>query len=193
MTHPIWQQLINGPNSATMLRASSQQVAYGLTKLLGQTITSSIPEIRQVAVEQLSRTGKQARSDEVGVYLKIESELGGAALVRCRMSLVDLLAPPTAGTPAGLGPLQRSALAEVGNLMLAYFLNALAELSANPSQLFPSPPIVAVDMLRALLNVMLTAPATSRGELLLIETLFNDMGGNNQLHMWVLPNLAERG
>ena len=71
------------------------------------------------------------------------------------MYLADWLLQARPGTTSRLGPLEYSALAETGNVVLSSFLNALAQFSNSSLQ--PSPPTVMVDSPAALLEVALAS------------------------------------
>jgi chemotaxis protein CheC len=131
-------------------------------------------------------------SEMVGVYFKMRGDLGGQAMLMLPLSsalnLADLLMEEAPGTSTSLGEVERSALAEAGHLMVAYFLNAMAVLTGKP--LRPSPPAVMVDMLGSILSVLATAVGVESNELMIIETILQDVEGLVEARFWVLPDLA---
>ena len=130
----------------------------------------------------------------VGVYLQMQGELGGQAMLIMTLSsalhLADLLMEQALGTATSLGDMESSALAEAGHLMVAYFLNAMAVLTGKP--LRPSPPGVMVNMLGAIVSVLATCVGEESDELMIIETVLQDAEGLVKAHFWVLPDLASQ-
>jgi chemotaxis protein CheC len=112
-------------------------------------------------------------SEMVGIYLLMKGDLSGQAILifplASALNLADALLDAPLGTSSSLGDLECSALAEAGNLTVSYFLNAMAALTGIP--LRPSPPAVMVDMLGAILNVVITSLAATSDDLLMIETV----------------------
>jgi chemotaxis protein CheC len=132
----------------------------------------------------------------IGVYLLIGGGLRGQAILilplPSALNLVDLLMGEPPGTATELGEMERSALGEVGNLIVSYFLSAVADLVGMPQLLRPSPPAVMVDMLGAILDVIITPVAAVRDDLLIVETAFEGVQGTVQARFWVLPDPALR-
>ena len=191
----IWNDIIAGPGAERMLNAALENVASGLSKMAGQIIYHTMPEINLLTFDRVTARYNDLEAETVGVYLEIQSGLHGWALLMLplafALNLADWVMNKPQGTATGLGQIEKSALAEVGNVTLAYFLNALAVLTHRPEILMPSPPFVMVDMLGAILEVILTPMAASRDDLLIIETNLQDKAEAMQACFWVLPQLAE--
>jgi chemotaxis protein CheC len=128
----------------------------------------------------------------VGIYLLMQGDLNGQAIMifplDSALNLADLLLDAPPGTATSLGELERSALAEVGNLTVSYFLNAMSALTGKP--LRPSPPAVMVDMLGAILDVVAVSAAATSDELLIVETMLQEPDGDVQGRFWVMPDPA---
>jgi len=114
------------------------------------------------------------------------------------LNLADVLLAVPPGTSTHLGEMERSALAEAGNLVVSYFLNAVATFLKKPRLLQPSPPTVMVDMLGAILDVVMTPVAVVSDDLMIVEAAFtpgtSTNGGSDraiQVHFWVLPDAAQ--
>ena len=104
------------------------------------------------------------------------------------MYLADWLLELRPGTTTTLNDLERSALAEMGNLTLSSFLNAIANLTGTP--LTPSPPAVRVDMLATLLQAAVTLLAEHADDLLILETDFINSQSDLLIQFWLLPDLT---
>ena len=100
--------------------------------------------------------------------------------------LVDLLMEVAPGTTSELDDLTRSALAEIGNVMLAGFLNAVSESTGRSAR--PSPPAVVVDMHGTLMDLLASSVAAVSDEMMFIETVFKDADKVIEVCFWVLPD-----
>jgi chemotaxis protein CheC len=187
----IWHGLIAGPQAGETLRAAMECVAQGLSDMAGQIIIHNVPKIRKIPISQVATQAGAPEAEIVGIYLQMESGLQGRVILILplgfALNLVDLVMELSPGTSSSLGLMERSVLAEVGNLTLSYFLNAVSELSGQSEMLQPSPPAVIVDMLAAILNLFIASAAAVSDDLLIIETVFMDIARTVQFRMWMLP------
>jgi chemotaxis protein CheC len=188
----IWNRLTNGFDSGLWLNITMKHVARGLSGMVGKDITNNPSQVQSVPIAQVATRAGDPEMATVGVYLKLESDLCGWAVLILplaqALNLVDLTMGAPPGTATNLGPTERSALGETGNLMVSYFLNAVAKLAGTLNPLRPSSPAVAVDMMGAILNLMVTPVATSGDDVLIIETLFEDAARALQVRFWVSPD-----
>jgi len=188
----IWNRLISGPRAESLLDIVMWRVACGLSSMVGRTISNDTSRVERVPIAQVATRAGDPETEMIGVYLVIKSGLRGQAILilplTSALNLVDLLMEAPPGTATDLGLMERSALGEVGNLMVSYFLSAVADLSGKPRLLRPSPPAVMVDMLGAILDVIVTPVAAVRDDLLIVETAFKDAQGTAQARFWVLPD-----
>ncbi|MEE8390221.1 MAG: hypothetical protein V3S14_05410 [Anaerolineae bacterium] len=192
----IWRNLVSGPHSEQVLDQVMWQVVSGLSEMTGQAISNDTPRVEKIPIAQVPARAGHPEAEMVGVYLVIGGGLCGQAIlilsVSSALNLVDLLMGEQPGTSTELGEMERSALAEIGNMTLSYFLNATAILANAPELLQPSPPAVMVDMLGAILDVVVTPVGAVRDDMLIVDTGFGDAAGNVQGHFWVLPDPAIR-
>ncbi len=189
-----WQNI--GPISrlSTLVCAAVQNAARGLSGMVGLPITTGTSQARVLHFNEMVRHLGDPESEMVGIYLLLKGDLTGQAILILPLSsalhLADVLMDVPMGSSTILGDMERSALAEVGNLTVSYFLNAMASLTGQP--LRPSPPAVMVDMLGALMDVVATPVAAVSDDLLIIETVLQDSEGALQARFWVLPDLASQ-
>jgi chemotaxis protein CheC len=190
----IWNHLIDGPRSDYMLRAAMWRVARGLSDLSGRTFSHGDPQITRVPISQVAAHAGDPETEQVGVYLVMSEGLYGQTLlilpIASALHLADLLLGDPLGTATELGVMERSALAEVGNLAASRFLNTMAAQNPQSKLMRPSPPAVMVDMLGAILNVIVTPVAAVRDDLLIIETDLHDTQLAVQGCFWVIPDPA---
>lgn len=189
-----WRDVGSVSRVEIMVSAALLNAARGLSELLKRPITTGTVQARVVNFGEMSTSVGHPESEMVGVYFRMQGDLGGQAILMLSLSsalnLADLLMEETPGTSTILGEMERSALAEAGHLMVAYFLNAMAVLTGKP--LRPSPPAVMVDMLGAILSVLATTVGAVSNELMIIETVLQDIEGLIEGRFWVLPDLASQ-
>ncbi len=190
----IWKRLINGPRGENALRTVMWRMACDLSNMVGRTISNGDPLVEAVPLPQIAMRTGDLEAEMVGVYLVMQSGLRGQALlilpVTCALRLADLLMNEPLGTATYLGEMERSVLAEIGNMAVSSFLNAVATNAGAAELLRPSPPAVMVDMLGAILDVIVTPVAAVRDDLLIIETALRDAKGVVQVRFWMLPDPA---
>lgn len=225
-----WFHALPKPETEEMLRGAVQHAAHGLSGMVGQTIRVEAMQVKTVPLAQVSVHAGNPETEMVGIYLLIRGGLEGQAILLLSrpsaLRLVNLLLGTSLGaTPsplaAGRDPmgdepeqqpeidwpdeLERSTLAEIGNLMVSYFLNTVADSLGKERLLYPSPPAVMVDMLGAMLDVIATPVAARSNELLVVscdlqaETTFirntdgnGDSGKGVQVLFWILPQPTMR-
>ncbi len=188
----FWNRLVSGSLSGHLLNLAMDNVALGLSSMMECQVVHTFPKIETIPITEVTTRAGAPEGETVGVYLRIESDPRGEALLILPMEsalhLVDFLMGAEPGKTTYLGMMQNSALAEVGNLVVSYFLNALADLSYEPEVLRPSPPAVIVDMLGVILNLIVATMVEVRDDLLVIETSFKDPDDLVNISLWILPD-----
>jgi chemotaxis protein CheC len=189
----IWNQLI-APESRQMLHVVMRRAAGSLSQLSSSSFNVDATWIERIPLSEVMNQSGDPESEMVGVYLRMEDGLDGHALLIFSLekacNIVDSLLGQAVGTTTSLESMEYSALAEIGNLTVSYFLNAMAELSDGSVMLRPTPPAVTVDMLGAILNTVVIPLAGMRDDLLIIGTTLKDASGSTQASIWMLPDHA---
>jgi chemotaxis protein CheC len=188
----FWNNVISGSESQSLLRAAMNHAAAGLSGMVGHPISIDVRGVATVPINEVATYAGGPEKEMVGVYLLIDGHAEGQAILILSLTdalyLVDMLMGMPPGTTTALDDLGRSALAEVGNLTLAAFLNTVGTLTGKP--LKPSPPAVVVDMLGAFLSVIAAPVAAHSDELVFAEAVFEDSGRTIQARFWILPHPA---
>jgi chemotaxis protein CheC len=129
-------------------------------------------------------------TEAVGIYLRAYGQMSGQLMLVVpylkALELADLIMGSPKGTTSHLGTLERSALAELGNLTGTYFLNALANLTGADTR--PSPPAVIVDMVGAILDILLTSSEGLSESVPMIQANFLRGQQEVQGSFWVIPD-----
>ena len=153
-----------------------------LAGLLGRSVDLSVPKAAAMALEQAVELTGPGETEVGAVLVPIVGDLDAVAL---------LLFPPADADAicALLGVDVRSdegasALGEIGNILCASYINALATMLGM--ELEPRPPQVAWDMLGAIIASVLLREATPDGALVLDSNLLVE-GESCSLSFLLLP------
>ncbi|HEX2924579.1 MAG TPA: chemotaxis protein CheC [Chloroflexota bacterium] len=165
--------------------------AAGLSSTLGRNIVIHASDVALRPIASVPSILGDPDDVVVGVYMAMGGDVKGHLLLLFSpaeaMGLVDMLMDMPRGTTKTLGPMERSALGEVGNLAGTFFVNALADMTHFGIQ--PSPPAVMVDMGAAVLDAPLVLLAQAAEEALVINTLFVDNRRQIDAALLVMPDL----
>jgi chemotaxis protein CheY-P-specific phosphatase CheC len=176
----------------SVLRLAVRHVASCLSDLMNRSISFSDLQLEVIPLDQLSSTACDPEAETVGVYLRLGDNLPGQALFILSLDdalyVVDWLLELRPGATTHLGAMESSALAELGNIALAAFLNIMAEFNGAPLRL--SPPAVIVDMLATTLEVIATYVGAVTDKVLVIKADFKDVHNSIGIKLWLLPDPA---
>ena len=164
--------------------------AKGFSGMLGQELTASEPEVSIVPLLSISSIVGGPEDEVVGIYLRAEGDLATQFMlvipIQKAIELVDLLMDQPVGSTQILGSLERSALAEVGNLTAAFFMNSIAAITGIP--LRPTPPAVMVDMAGAILDIIIATSGGLSDSIMMLKTKFILGAREVGTDFWVIPD-----
>ncbi len=175
---------------AKMADAGVRNAARGISSMIGEEISVGCPKISMVPIARITDLLGGPENEAVGIYLRTDRKLSGQMMMvipfNLAIELVDMMLGQPIGTTQTLGAMERSALAELGNMTGSYFLNAVADLTGLDGR--PSPPAVMVDMIGAILNILLATWDGVSENVLMIQATF--MRGERQAEasFWVIPD-----
>lgn len=129
--------------------------ATALSQMLGQEVQITLPEVRIMGYNEAIEWIGGPEAITAGVLVRIGGELSGIMLSVQPLEFVNLLLGSMFGRQISdyseLGHLERSALIEIGNIMISTFINALSGLAEIRLEL--TVPCLTVDMQGAILTV----------------------------------------
>jgi len=175
----------------TIASEGVNNAASGFSGMVGRKIQFGNPVARLVPLLSIPEIVGKPEDDAVGIYLRFMGDLMGQIMMivphQKALELVDLLTDLPQGTTQHLGPLERSALGELGNLCGSFFLNSMA--GKVNADFRPSPPAVVVDMIGAILEIVVVTTGGSSEHALLVQTNFMDGSRCVEADFWVIPDL----
>lgn len=133
--------------------------ATALSSMLGKPVRITLPEVRIMEYNEAIEWMGGPESVTAGVLMELGGEMNGIILSVQQLEFVNLLLEHILDNQVGdytqLQEMERSALVEVGNIMLSAFINALSALAGISVR--PTVPAFTVDMQGAILAVPMAA------------------------------------
>ena len=164
--------------------------AKGISQMVGKFVTVTEPVIRIIPFHEISSILGGPETETVGIYSKIDGKISGQMMMivpyKKSLELVDLMVGIPEGTTRELGKIEKSALAELGNLTGSYFLNAIADSTGFDTR--PSPPAVIVDMIGAILDILIATSDSLSDSVLMIQATFLHPDRDTEAEFWIIPD-----
>lgn len=175
---------------AELVSRGTDNAMSGLSQMVGSEISVNAFGLRRVPVAEIAGIVGGPDIMAVGIYLTVSGSADGHLMLmydpKIASAFVDLLMMQEVGTTTELGEMEHSALGEMGNVIGAFFLNALAD--ETGLDLHPSPPSVMTDMSGALLDVITADILLTADETYLVETTFAVEGQEISGVFFVIPS-----
>ena len=166
--------------------------AQGLSQMIGQDLSVHSPDVDMVPLADIPEILGGPDNDAVGVYLRIDGELIGQIMLvipyQQALEFCDMVMDVPSGTTTEFGRMERSALAEIGNLTGSFFLNAIYEITGLSSH--PSPPAVMVDMVGSILDVVIATMGAISDQIMMFKASFQIGERKIQADFWIIPDPA---
>ena len=177
---------------AVMAQAGISQAAKGFSGMVGRELSVSQPQVRLIPLADVPNMLGGPENEAVGIYLRAQGEMSGQLMLvlayEKALELVDLMMGEASGTTHTLGRIERSALAELGNLTGTFFINAVSAWVGFGAR--PTPPAVMVDMVGAILDVIVATHGGVGQQVLMLQVSFMDEARAVQADFWVIPDPA---
>ena len=150
--------------------------ANALSQLTNKKIMISVPEVKVAHLRKIVELAGPPENLVVSIYMNLMGDTQGSALLvfprQSAFTLVDILMKRPTGQTKFLKEIDYSALKEVGNILAGAFLTTLAEF-INIS-LIPSVPLMAYDMIGAILEALAIEYGSDSDHIFCIQTEFID-------------------
>ena len=175
---------------ADLVSKGTDNAMTGLSQMVGTDITVTAFALRRVPVAEIAMIFGGAETMAVGIYLEVSGHANGHLMLmydpKIATAFVDLVMMQEPGTTQELGEMETSALGEMGNIIGAFFLNALAD--ETGLDLRPSPPSVMTDMAGALLDIVTADILMTSDYTYLAESTFEVEGREISGVFFVIPS-----
>lgn len=147
-----------------------------ISNLLNLKVNMDVPKVAFLTFQELPMAISAEEETVVGIYLEVESDIGGSMMFLLKMESAHYLVNRLMGRPDDyaeeFNEMDLSAIKEIGNIISGSYLSALS--SMTNMVITASVPYLAIDMAAAILSV----PAIQFGQYgdnaLLIQTEFGD-------------------
>lgn len=147
-----------------------------ISNMLNLKVNMDVPKVEFMKVQELPTAISAEEETVVGIYLEVESDIGGSMMFLLKMGSAQYLVNHLMGRPDDyaeeFNDMDISAIKEIGNIISGSYLSALSTMTNMV--ITSSVPYLAIDMAGAILSV----PAIQFGQYgdnaLLIQTEFGD-------------------
>ena len=161
--------------------------ATALSQMMNKPVRITLPEVRIMAIEWIGGPEEVT----AGVLVKMSGDIGGIMLSVQKLELVNVVLNAMLGENIdnyeNLTELERSAMIEIGNIMISTFINALSGLADVNIKL--TVPAFAVDMQGAILTVPMAEYGGMSDYLMAIGGNFVCDGKEVPCHLILSPDL----
>ena len=180
-------------NKDSLLEVASigaSHAATALSKMVNKYIGISVPKVDIIPIEK-TIDSLSDRDVSVGIYIKISDEYPSYCLLlmneKNAFSLIDLLFDEQPNElDEYLSDMYKSALQEIGNIMMCSFLNSVAKL-LNIT-IIPGPPYIAHDEPVAIMDELLIELGRKTNDVVLFDIDFECNSGKTfDIKMFILP------
>ena len=147
-----------------------------ISNMLNLKVNMEVPKVEFLTFQELPTAISAEEETVVGIYLEVESDIGGSMMFLLKMESARYLVNHLMGRPDDyaeeFNEMDLSAIKEIGNIISGSYLSALSTMTNMV--ITSSVPYLAIDMAAAILSV----PAIQFGQYgdnaLLIQTEFGD-------------------
>jgi chemotaxis protein CheC len=129
--------------------------ATALSKLMNKKVTMPVPTVDWVDFQNVANFVGGPENIIVGILVSITGHIQGMMMflmtVDSAHAMADSVLSPAPTSGLEFTPMQRSAIEEIGNIMISSYLGSLSGLTNT--RIKPSIPYMSVDMANAILSV----------------------------------------
>ncbi len=147
-----------------------------MANMVNTKLDMQVPQVLLMSVEELPKAIGKEEDLIVGIYLEVEADIEGSMMFLLDMHSARFFVDKLMGTDQkdnfNFTEIELSALKEIGNIIAASYLSALASLTNM--MITPSIPYICIDMTAAILSVPATEFGMYGDNALLIESKFGD-------------------
>lgn len=170
----------------------SGNAATALASILGDTVAMDIPKVNIVDVNQAVEALGGPEKIAVCVLSKLGGEIDGLMMFLIQREFAPVILNGI-GFPCEKGcdqlsEMEQSAISEIGNILIASYVNSLAALAKL--NIKTSVPALCVDMVGALMSVPAIEMATVSDHIIFIQDNFLSDAQSITANMLLVPNIT---
>jgi len=178
-------------NWSKLASLGSTNALSGLSQMIGQEITINALNLEEVSIRSAPKLVGVADEPVVGIYLTFSGHRTGHVVLAFQPDVAFDLVDMAMGTPSGstrsLGAMEESVLGEIGNIVGAFFLNAVAD-NEGGLRIEPSPPRVVTDTADAVVGTVVAQALGKNLSLFVIRLAFSTPDRQIEGRFLVLPD-----
>lgn len=164
----------------------------GLSQMVGQELNVTSLDLKHVPAKEATNLLGGPENLVIGIYLTVHGDAAGHLMLihepKIAFELIDMQMGLVSGSTRSLDEMERSVMAEMGNITGSFFLNALAD--ATNLSLIPSPPAVLIDMAGAILGIALTEIMQEQDDIIVVKTAFGTTDREVNGTFLVMPTMS---
>ncbi|MFC7061188.1 chemotaxis protein CheC [Halobacillus seohaensis] len=165
-----------------------------LSKLLNRKIDMQVPSVQLIEFDEVMELAGGAETEVISIMLRIEGDAPGSMFFILSplqaVKFVNQLIGQTSDSVSQLldSEFHRSALQELGNIVTGAYLSSLSDFTKL--DLYPSVPLLAMDMVGAILSHGLIELSQISDQAIVIETLLQEEGNEEEIkgHFFLFPD-----
>ncbi|AMQ17808.1 chemotaxis protein CheC [Thermococcus peptonophilus] len=165
----------------------ASRAADALSEMLGHPVTIEVPHLEIISLKTLPE--KVGEDVKVAVYVGLGKEFSGHAFFIMDFDdatrLFDLMIMQEPGTTTEIDEIVKSAIMEMGNILISAYANALSEFLGLTIE--QTPPEIAIDFLPAVLDFALADIGQYCDYTMLLGTVIKVEGVEFDEHFFILP------
>lgn len=163
--------------------------ATALSHILADRVMMSVPELRIIDVNSMATILGGPENEVAGILVNMTDDVEGMLLFLLDKefigTLIEILLNEKIDNLAEISEMDVSAILEIGNILAGSYVSAIAMLTNLDIRL--STPLLAVDMVGAILSYPAAQFGTMGDQLLFIEENFMSGSNNIKSHLLIMP------
>ena len=169
----------------------SGNAASALAVMLSKSVDIAVPKIKILDYEKVVETLGGPEEVLVGILISLDGDVSGMIMFLLHKGFAHMVLNELTGSSfdenGEIDEFSQSAIREVGNIMAASYINAMAALTGLEISL--SVPSMCIDMTGAILSVPAIYYANISDKIILIEDEFNHTTDQAASHILLIPEV----
>lgn len=169
----------------------SGNAASALSEMLDRPVNIAVPKIKVLDYSEVADSLGGPEQVLVGILLSMSGDITGMIMFLLHKEFAHMVLNTLLGTDFDektlLDEMSESAISEVGNIMAASYINAMASLTALDINI--SVPSMCVDMVGSILSVPAIYYANISDKIIFIEDEFDQMSDKGKSHILLIPEV----